>query len=50
MGIAPLCLDVDAAIVTADPATGKATHVERLNLSFEEVETLAGSSAATTRR
>jgi hypothetical protein len=28
-------------IVTADPATGKATAIERLNLSMREVDALA---------
>jgi metallophosphoesterase (TIGR00282 family) len=31
---------LNAAIVTADPATGKATAIERLNLSAEEVDAL----------
>ena len=35
---------LNAVIVTADPATGKATAIERLNLSAQEVETLAGQS------
>ena len=29
-------------IVTADPASGKATAIERLNLSNQEVDALAG--------
>ncbi len=32
---------LNAVIVTADPATGKATALERLNLSHHEVESLA---------
>ena len=34
------------SIVTADPATGKAIAIERLNLSAAEVEVLAASQAA----
>ena len=34
---------LNAVIVTADPATGKATAIERLNLSHDEIEALAGS-------
>src|SRR5262249_49928834 len=34
---------LNAVIVTADLATGKATAIERLNLSAQEVETLAGA-------
>jgi metallophosphoesterase (TIGR00282 family) len=37
---------LNAVIITADPATGKATAIERLNLSHDEVEALAGSPAA----
>jgi len=37
---------INAAIISADPATGKATAIERLNLSQDEVEALAGSHAA----
>ena len=37
---------INAAIISADPATGKATAIERLNLSHDEVEALAGSHAA----
>jgi metallophosphoesterase (TIGR00282 family) len=29
---------LNAAIITADPATGRATHIERLNMSNEEVD------------
>jgi len=35
---------LNAVVVTADPATGKATAIERLNLSAQEVEALAGAS------
>ena len=35
---------LNAVIVTADPATGKATAIERLNLSAQEVEVLAGAT------
>ena len=37
---------LNAVIVTADPATGKATAIERLNLSAQEVDALAGASSA----
>jgi metallophosphoesterase (TIGR00282 family) len=37
---------LNAVIVTADPASGKATAIERLNLSAEEVEALAGASVS----
>jgi metallophosphoesterase (TIGR00282 family) len=33
---------LNAVVVTADPATGKATAVERLNLSAQDVDALAG--------
>ena len=33
---------LNAVIVTADPATGKATAIERLNLSAQDVDALAG--------
>jgi 2',3'-cyclic-nucleotide 2'-phosphodiesterase len=36
---------LNAVIVTADPASGKATAIERLNLSAQEIETAAGSAA-----
>ena len=36
---------LNAVIVTADPATGKATAIERLNLSAQDVESLAGAPA-----
>jgi metallophosphoesterase (TIGR00282 family) len=32
---------INAVLVTADPATGKATAIERINLSAQEVEALA---------
>jgi metallophosphoesterase (TIGR00282 family) len=35
---------LNAVMVTADPATGKATAIERLNLSTQDVEALAGAS------
>ena len=38
---------LNAVIVTADPATGKATAIERINLSAQEVDALA---AATPKR
>ena len=34
---------LNAAVITADPATGKATHIERLNMSHDEVEAMAVS-------
>jgi len=37
---------LNAAVITADPATGKATRIERLNMSHDEVEALAASHAA----
>jgi 2',3'-cyclic-nucleotide 2'-phosphodiesterase len=36
---------LNAVIVTADHATGRATAVERLNLSASDVEALAAKSA-----
>jgi metallophosphoesterase (TIGR00282 family) len=36
---------LNAVVVTADPATGKATAIERLNLSAQDVEALAGAPA-----
>jgi metallophosphoesterase (TIGR00282 family) len=36
---------LNAVIVTADLATGKATAIERLNLSTQEVDALAGTAA-----
>jgi metallophosphoesterase (TIGR00282 family) len=40
---------LNAVIVTADPATGRATAIERLNLSASEVEALAEAPATPTR-
>jgi 2',3'-cyclic-nucleotide 2'-phosphodiesterase len=40
---------LNAAIITADPATGKATGIERLNMSAQEVEALNDRPLATTR-
>jgi metallophosphoesterase (TIGR00282 family) len=40
---------LNAVVVTADPATGRATSIERLNLSAEEVEALAERHAEPTR-
>jgi len=40
---------LNAVIVTADPATGKATAIERVNLSQAEVDALAETHAATIR-
>ena len=37
---------LNAVLVTADQASGKATAIERLNLSAAEVETLAGATPA----
>jgi metallophosphoesterase (TIGR00282 family) len=37
---------LNAVIVTADPASGKATAIERLNLSSQEVDALAGLAAS----
>src|SRR5215213_10036012 len=37
---------LNAVIVTADPGSGKATAIERLNLSAQEVEALAATSAS----
>lgn len=33
---------LNAVVITADPATGKATAIERLNMSAEEIEALHG--------
>ena len=38
---------LNAVLITADAATGRATHIERLNMSHQEVETLAASAPAT---
>jgi metallophosphoesterase (TIGR00282 family) len=40
---------LNAIIVSADPRTGKATAIERLNLSASEVEAFAESQAAASR-
>jgi calcineurin-like phosphoesterase len=37
---------LNAVIVTADPRTGRATAIERLNLSATEVEALAATTSA----
>ncbi len=37
---------LNAVVITADPKTGRATAIERLNLSAQEVEALAPTSAA----
>jgi metallophosphoesterase (TIGR00282 family) len=36
---------LNATVITADPATGKATRIERLNMSHDEIEALAASHA-----
>jgi hypothetical protein len=41
---------LNAVIVTADPATGRATHIERLNLSEQEVEAFGSPAAEPARR
>ena len=38
---------LNAVLITADAATGRATHIERLNMSHQEIETLAASAPAT---
>jgi 2',3'-cyclic-nucleotide 2'-phosphodiesterase len=38
---------LNAVVVTADPATGKATAIERLNMSTQEVDALAAASVPT---
>jgi metallophosphoesterase (TIGR00282 family) len=40
---------LNAVIVTADPATGRATAIERLNMSASEVEAMAEAPATPTR-
>jgi metallophosphoesterase (TIGR00282 family) len=40
---------LNAVLVTADPATGRATSIERLNMSASEVEALAEARATPTR-
>ena len=41
---------LNAVIVTADPATGKATAIERLNMSAAEVDAMADKPVASVRR
>ena len=41
---------LNAVIVTADPATGKATRIERLNMSAAEVDAMADKPVASVRR
>jgi 2',3'-cyclic-nucleotide 2'-phosphodiesterase len=40
---------LNAVVITADPASGKATAIERLNLSMQEVETMAERAAGPAR-
>ena len=40
---------LNAVIITADAATGRATRIERVNLSAQEVDALAGRAAEPTR-
>jgi len=40
---------LNAVIVTADPASGRATAIERLNLSSADVDALSGEPAASAR-
>ena len=40
---------LNAVIITADAATGRATGIERVNLSAQEVDALAGRAAEPTR-
>jgi 2',3'-cyclic-nucleotide 2'-phosphodiesterase len=40
---------INAVVVTADPATGKATAIERINLSAQDVEALAARAADVVR-
>jgi len=40
---------LNAVIVSADPKTGRATAIERLNLSAQEVDALAAATPATSR-
>jgi metallophosphoesterase (TIGR00282 family) len=40
---------LNAAIITADAGTGRATGIERLNLSAQEVDALAGRAVESTR-
>ena len=41
---------LNAVIVTADPATGRATSIERLNMSEQEVDTIEPPAAEPARR
>jgi calcineurin-like phosphoesterase len=41
---------LNAVIVTADPATGRALSIERINLSAQEVDALAAGNVAEARR
>ena len=41
---------LNAVIVTADPATGRATSIERLNMSEQEVDALGPTAAEPARR
>jgi 2',3'-cyclic-nucleotide 2'-phosphodiesterase len=41
---------LNAVIITADPATGKATGIERVNMSSQEVDALSDRPLATTTR
>jgi calcineurin-like phosphoesterase len=41
---------LNAVIVTADPATGRATSIERLNMSEREVDALGPTAAEPARR
>lgn len=40
---------LNAVIITADPATGKATQIERLNMSADDVDALVGTPVAAAR-
>jgi 2',3'-cyclic-nucleotide 2'-phosphodiesterase len=40
---------LNAALITADPATGRATRIERLNMSAQEVEALAVAPPASSQ-
>jgi len=40
---------LNAVVITADPKTGRATGIERLNLSAQEVDALAGAAATSSR-
>ena len=41
---------LNAVVITADPATGKATRIERLNMSAEDVDSLAAATPAAANR